>query len=173
MKRQGVRGRDEESYLLTLACHMSDKKKPMRKEEVAKEQRNHKYIAQASAYIPVPKTPCTGSSVCNRTIGVSSALRIKLELNVAQHEKKRKFMNMCLHIAYAFSTESDAVADASFFRIRFSSVQQIICCLHNLRESPQDQHIYVILCINLLVVVLHREDVAHRDTNRIRALLHL
>ncbi len=36
MKRQGVRGRDEESYLLTLACHMSDKKKPMRKEEVAK-----------------------------------------------------------------------------------------------------------------------------------------
>ncbi len=51
MKRQGVRGRDEESYLLTLACQMSDKKKPMRKEEVAKEQRNHKYIAQASAYI--------------------------------------------------------------------------------------------------------------------------
>ncbi len=51
----------------------------------------------------VPRTPCTGSSVCNRTIGVSSALRIKLELYVAQHEEK------CTPYAYAFSTESDAV----------------------------------------------------------------
>ncbi len=119
----------------------------------------------------VPRTPCTGSSVYNRTIGVSSALCIKLELYIAQHEKKRKFMNMCLHIAYAFSTESDAVY--LFSEQVFFSAQQIICYVHNLCESPQDQYIYVILCINLLVVVLHREDVAHRDTNRMRALLHL
>ncbi len=36
MKRQGVRGGDEEPYLLTLTCQMSDKKQPMRREEVAK-----------------------------------------------------------------------------------------------------------------------------------------
>ncbi len=108
MKTQGVRGRDEESYLLTLSCQMSDKKKPMRKEEVAKNKEITSTLLK-HRHTSVPRTTCTVSSVCNRTIGVSSALRIKLELYVAQHEKKRKFMNMCLHIAYAFSTESDAV----------------------------------------------------------------
>ncbi len=165
MKRQGVRGRDEESY---LHAFMSNKK-PMRK-EVAKNKEITSTLLK-HRHTSVPRTTCTGSSVCNRTIGVSSALCIKLELYVAQHEKKIKFMNMCLHIAYAFSTESDAVY--LFSEQVFSSVQQIICYVHNLCESPQDQHIYVILCINLLVVVLHREDVAHRDTKRIRALLHL
>ncbi len=87
---------------------MSDKKKPMRKEEVAKNKEITSTLLK-HRHTSVPRTTCTGSSVCNRTIGVSSALRIKLELYVAQHEKKRKFMNTCLHIAYAFSTESDAV----------------------------------------------------------------
>ncbi len=103
MKRQGVRGRDEESY---LHAFMSNKK-PMRK-EVAKNKEITSTLLK-HRHTSVPRTTCTGSSVCNRTIGVSSALRIKLELYIAQHEEKRKFMNMCLHIAYAFSTESDAV----------------------------------------------------------------
>ncbi len=127
MKRQGVRGRDEESYLLTHSCQMSDKKKPMRKEEVAKNKEISSTLLK-HRHTSIPKTTCTGSSVCNRTIGV--ALRIKLELYVAQHEKKRKFMNMCLHIAYAFSTESDAVylfSEQVFLLFSRSSAMCTIC----------------------------------------------
>ncbi len=129
MKRQGVRGRDEESYLLTLSCQMSDKKKPMRKEEVAKNKEITSTLLK-HRHTSVPRTTCTVSSVCNKTIGVSSALRIKLELYVAQHEKKRKFMNMCLHIAYAFSTESDAVylfSEQVFLLFSRSSAMCTIC----------------------------------------------
>ncbi len=123
MKRQGVRGRDEVSYLLTLSCQMSDKKKPMRKEEVAKNKAITSTLLK-HRHTSVSRKTCTGSSVCNRTIGVSSALRIKLELYIAQHEKKRKFIIMCLHIAYAFSTESDAVyifSEQVFFLLSRSS----------------------------------------------------
>ncbi len=79
MKRQGVRGRDEESYTLMLACQMSDKKKPMRKEEVAKNKEITSTLLK-HRHTSVSRKTCTGSSIYKRTIGVSSALRIKLEL---------------------------------------------------------------------------------------------
>lgn len=51
--------------------------------------------------------------------------------------------------------------------------QCIIRHLHNISKCPQNQYINILLCINFLVVALHRIDLTQWDTRMFRAFLQL